>query len=674
MENNKVGQNLPQETPVSEGQVSPRKKIRIKRILLIILLVLLVLGVAAFAGFIYLRSSPQLQNISKDALMVTRVDLPMLIKKAGLIDLKKDSENEDLREILEELNMEALIDDPKSTGIFTLKPAYYFMEYDDRDSLLFQYLVLFIVDGKKLGKFLEGIMLPGNEEFDVETKGKNHTLDLQDASCVWNKSTLIVAISDTEDNDELTDRAAKLLEQPSSKSIKSNKFFRARDLAKHDFSIWVNTERLASITEKGFKDAKPRVKEMQKKRAAYYEQVAKYRAARERYYQQMRNYMYSDYYYYGYGYPQFNMEYPKMDYDPPRNVFEQVLLEFDEDSFISTDEIIGLVSEFRSSSYIVYADFKKGSIKVGIDSDFSPTQEKKYGKIMQTISGTAKLAKYLPKERQFATGVFQGSWDEAWKVFGKQVNRIIDEPQSKVDQYNMESGADNLERYTKHLKNLCEGNLMASVNIGAGKQKYPFISIAGHVKKNKGALDILKQLDRDKTYKKSGNAYKAKYGSSAFVVNDDVIVWTSNYEQYKKSEQGLESKSIRGLKSSPLGAVIDLAKLVTLAEDKMNLDRDTEDILEQLVDVRLETKMHKGLPAKIEAELRLKERKKNSLKVIWEIITDKTDIMENLDDIFYVIQPASKPVDDVVDERFEYEEEVVDTLAVADGDEHEYGY
>jgi|GEM_PF-1324469 len=630
MDNNEVEQSLTPETLVSEEQVPPKKKIRFGSILVIFLIVLVVLGAAAFAGYKYLRSSPQLQNISRDALMVARVDMPKLIKKAGLTELKKGSENEDLLEALEELNMEALIKDPKSTGIFTLKPAYYFMEYVDRDSLLLHCLVFPIADGVKFGKFLKGITLPRNEEFDVETKGKYQTLDLPNASFVWSKNTAVLVISPAENNEECTKRAVKLLDQPSSQSIKANKYFSSGNLAKHDLALWLNIDMLASIAEKGFKEAKPRIKEIQEKRADYYEKVSQYRAAQQRYYQQVQNYYASNYYYYDY--PQFNAQYPVMDFAQAQNIFERILLDNVPDSIMSTDDIIKLVSEFRGSSYLAYLDFSKGRIQFGVDSDYSPTQEKKYGKIMHKIGDTKKLAKYLPQERLFATGIFQGSWDEAWKVFGKQVNKLTEARRLPEDRNNPDNMKED-QLLSKNLKVFCEGNLMASLNVGTGNNKSPFVSIAGMIRKNKGIVEILKQLDKDKEFEKSGNVYKEISGLSAFVLNDDIIVWTSNYKQYKKSSLGLDSKSTRIIKSTPLGAFINLNELLELAADELDMDKDAEDILEQIAEARLLTKMHKGLPSSIQTVVSLKENKKNSLKVIWEMLNDKVKVFENLDDI-----------------------------------------
>lgn len=625
MEESELTPNAAPEETIPEA-LPPKKKRRIGRVLGVILVVLLVLAAAAYAGFTYLRSSPQLKHISQNALVVARIDVPMLIKKADIIEIRKGTANNDLRETLEELNMEALIDDPGSTGIFTVKPHYYCLDYDAKDEELLNYLVLPIADGAKLAKFLKGITLPGDEELDVETKGNKKVLEIDGASCVWNNNTLVVAIDQDADPNAATNRAVKLLDQPAAKSIKANKVFKKAKLAKHDISLWVNTDMVAGVAEKGFKEARTRVKEIAAKRKEYNQKMNDYYAARQNYYQNLRSYMYSEDYYYR-DYPDFNLQPPQMEYERAGNMFEEVLLSAETDSPFSADEIIATVAEFRGSSFLAYADFEKGSIRTGVDSNFSPAQVKKYGKIMARLGDMGKLAKYLPKDRLFASAVYQSDWNATWNVFGKQVNNmLIKRPYSEADK-------DELEKYTKHLKNLCDGSLLASMNLGAGKEKLPFVTIAGLARKNTGAQEMLKQLDKDGAYNKSGNAYKNQNGPDAFVLNEAVIVWTSDYSQYKKSAQGLGGKDLRGVKSSPLAAFVDLAQLVELADDSledMDLEDDWQDILEMLVDLRLTTTTKSGMPDVIEVELRLKDTRKNSLKVIWETLTDKVDIFEGM--------------------------------------------
>ncbi len=667
MEFEELGQETVAQPETIDAPVKSNKKTA--RIILIILFAFVALGLAGWGYYTYLRSSPHLAQVGKEALMVARIDIPMLFKKAGMTNRKEI--DEDLLDALKKMNMEELVENPRATGMITLKPAYYWIEWDKKDEAATQYLVMPLSNGEKLAKFLEKIDISDSDPLEVEKKGQKFHLDLEGVGCVWNQKTLVMAFSADywDDPGAMEKRAVKVLDQPKSASILKNKQFKQRDLSGHDLAVWVNTDQIATIAQEGFKQAKSRVEEIARKREEYDREWEEYNRAREEY-EALR--WANDPYYYGYGYegysdyPAFDMEEPQMDEDIwDTNYFEGLLMGIEGSDVISTDEIIAMVGEFRQSSLVYYLDFNKGEVVSGMDTNFSKAQLDKYGKIFSAKNGVGQLAKYLPQENLVGAVALNSNWNEFWKVFGKLITKAIEsqrhEPEEEypvfgestemdtfyeddiygeapdfyseeyddLDEYDEDESdaSEDIDKMIGYLKTVADGQLVVTMNLDSDNEE-PYFTVAALTRTNKGMEKIVKEFDDNGDYVKRGNAYASDWGEDAFLIEDNAVIYTSNYTEYKRSELGLKSKQTSKIKATPLGGFLDIA----FFNEEADLPRDIRDYVEMFKAVELVSKLKKGLPSSMEFKVLMADKSQNSLKTIWDMLAEEFDMFEMLND------------------------------------------
>jgi len=570
---------------------TPQKKKGVMKFIIIGLMVIIVLAAAAVGVFLYMRSSPQVRHISKEALIVAKVDLPRILLK---MDMKKGEVNEDLREILEELNMEDLLDDPASTGLITAKPSYFFIEYDTKEETPIYYLVAPIANGDKLAKFTKKITPMGKDELEVESKGGKYMMETDGAVWMWNKNSLIIAMSDTMSPDDIEKRVKKYLDQPKSASIANNKHYRSAMSTGHDISFWANLDGISDIAIKGFNDAKPNVEKL----------VAQRKEREERRREYYNNWDY--YYYYGY------FDYPESQIEYPQNMFESILLDATTDGVISPNEIIDQLKQFDNSSLLVYADFHKGRMVTGTKSYLSDEQLKRFHGILKDLASLKKLSAHVPKDGLIATAGLQMNYNKLWSITEKQIKELVDKQNN-----------DDLNSVLKHAKTLCDGSMLLSMNV-PGKNKEPYFCVVASTAKNKGMESLMKQLAKDGEVGRAGKNYVIGDVTIFFV--EDAMVLTSNYREYKKSEHGLDGKQLKRVDSKPLGFFFDVVALLDVAGK--NMDNTTEDILEAFESFTISTKASSGVPSELIISANMVDKKANSLKVMWNIVQNQDDFLD----------------------------------------------
>ena len=96
-----VSEEIPtseEETPAVLGG-KRKKKYALIPVLIILFIILVII-----AGYFYATNSPQIRHISKNALVVAKVDIPKLIKKSGA--MKKGEIDEEIISALEDYNLE----------------------------------------------------------------------------------------------------------------------------------------------------------------------------------------------------------------------------------------------------------------------------------------------------------------------------------------------------------------------------------------------------------------------------------------------------------------------------------------------------------------------------------------------------------------------------------------
>lgn len=596
-----------QEAPDNDDlpiQTPPKKKTA--KYLVIALLIVLVIAGLGIAVFSYLRSSPQVRHIGKDAIMVARFDMVKALGKSGFKDLKKEEPNEDLLKKLEEINAQALLKDPMSTGLFTLKPAYVFAEYDVKHNAMLGFLVLPIANAQKVHKFLKGIDY--GVDVDIKQKDNKYYFDfpkyMDNTGLAWNKSTLIVGTSiplgenqEEQKSDKINKKVFAYLDQKRSDSIAGNKMFK-KDLAKpHAFTCWMNGDLIANISEKGFKKAKDKVKE-------YREAQKQYRHALSNYY----DYMY-------YGYDDYYAHAPEFVGEELSSVFESVLYEAGYGTNNEIDNGIEMmldnVSQLKGSSVMAYCDFEKGKIKTGLKTNLSNEFIKRYKDIFANPTPSKNLAKYLPSDNLIGTMVFGINPDIAWKHFGDNIKKTL---KTQIDE------DEDLAKFIKLLPNSCDGVGLISVNIGTGKDKDPYVSFAVSTKTKSEIKEMIKMFSEKTSFNKKGNVYTHNYQKMGILIEEDAIIITSDYSQYKRSNLGIKASELKKGGETPFGMFLDIAKTLELAEDE--LPEKAADILAEFTSLSISSIVKNGMINEVSMDITLKDTKKNSLKTLIGMIPD----------------------------------------------------
>lgn len=608
------------EVQVEEVATPIKKKLSPRKIVFSLVILLVIIGIAGTGVYKFLRSSSQVKHISKDALMVAKIDLPKMLMKADMKELKGKKVNEDLQKFLEELNIEALLKAPKSTGLLTIKPSYMFVEYDKKLNDLMYFAVIPIANGTKVASFFKKVTPLDNSEIKIRTKDDKHIWDSAELAVVWNKSSLMVGYSAKANAEEMQRIVSKYLDQTKSSSIAANKEYKKSHRSSHDLSLWINLDGIAKVADQGFKDAKPKVEKM-------IEQMKQYDAA-------MQDFRANYIYYYSNGIYQPNL--PTL--DRPGNVFENILYEATNSSG-DADYLIKQIKQLDKSSAIVFADFEKGEFVSGVKAFVSPEQQKKLRGIESKLVAIKPLAKYIPKDGLVSTAAIQVNYDKAWSLSEDQIKKLL-----------KKTPPPELDKLLKQAKTLCDGSFIISMN-HPGKKKEPFFTIVASTKKNRGIEDILQQQVKEGNIRKEGKLYFQSDLSVFF--EGDVMVLTTDYREYKKSEYGLDGKSLKALDSKPLAMFFDMPALVDIAGDEM--ENEVEDLLNMIKSISVKSKLHNGIPDEISVEIQMTDAKKNSLKVLWDRLAEE-DIFAGLSSMI--------PRDRVEPELPEYDAPAVDTTMV----------
>ncbi|PKN78361.1 MAG: hypothetical protein CVU48_08555 [Candidatus Cloacimonetes bacterium HGW-Cloacimonetes-1] len=570
---------------IEKVEVSKKKR-RLSKSLIVSLFVVIGLSGILAGGFAFIRSSPQVRHISVNALAVAKIDLPRMLLKA---DMKKDmgQDNEELMSFLEDLNIESLVKDPKSTGLITAKPSYLFTEYDKKNEDIITYAVIPISNREKLASFFKKMTLPYNNDLQVKLKGDKYTIESNEFAVAWNSSSLIVGVATKLDIKDVQKLVNKYLDQTKSSSIASNKSFRKAHRKGHDVSLWLNLDAISNIAYTGFKDAKQSVATIREQRRSYGQAVNDY---------------YTNYYnnyYYGVPFPQ------PPTAAQPANLFENILLESHyDDSYV--DVALGQLKQLKDSSTLMYVDFNKGKIICGVKGETGSETRKKIKPIFSNAPGIDKLVEHIPKDGLIAATALNLNYDKLWTLSEAQIKKLI-----------AKNTDTDMNELVKYAGKFLDGSVIISVNI-PGQDKRAFYTAIASTKKNQGIESFVKKLTKDGVLQKQGKNYTS--GDMTIFFEDGVIVLTSDYREYKKSEKGLASYELKIINSKPSGSYLDIKSLLDVSSK--NMDRKVENALEAFSGITMQSKTSQGIPDELQVNVLLSDKKDNSLKVLFTTIAD----------------------------------------------------
>ena len=593
-----------EETPaVLEGK--RKKKSALIPVLIVLFIILVVI-----AGYYFATSSPQIRHISKNALVVAKINLPQLLNKTGA--MKKGDINEDLISALEEYNLEALVKDPRSTGLITTKPSYLFGEFDTKKNLPYIFMVMPIANAEKVYSFTKNIALPSGKDLSVSKKSNIYEIDLKGLSCMWTEKSMLIGITDPSNDNDLSKKVKTYLTQDKSACILANKDFRSSKLRGHDITLWANLDGMARIAQKGLKDAQGNV-----------ERIISQHKQREMY----RNYYYDSGLRYYYNYwdimDQFRV-------DDPENVFESVLLGLTYDAKIPMNTAIDLPTELYNTFLSFSADFDKGKLVSSVKFETTQEKQKKLESVINDAVNVKDLYPYVPTEGLIMLSSVKTNYPKLYALSEKRIDKLlksIDNPE--------------ISKLMKHLNKLADGSGIIAVNILDEKEP-PFITLVASVKNNKGVQDLLKEMNREGRLRKDGKYYY--FGNLAVFFEDNVMICTTNNNNYKKSNRGLEGTLARKMNKNPFNMTMNFTAIKDLTDELSDEEEDALDLLDKLNAI---VKTNGNTSNELKVELTFSDKKHNCLKQINEYLNDSDDFWKGItEEIMYSVRYLAEREDE----------------------------
>ena len=596
-----------------QSPVIKKGKSKVKKVIISVLLILIIC-LLAIVGYSYWSYNSQIKHISKNALAIAKLDFPSFAKKSGM--LKKGEVSEDMLGILEEYNLDALVKDPRSTGLVTAKPSFLFFEYDDKEDIPYVFMVMPIANEEKVSKFMQNIVLPRNKEFPIQKKSNIYKMEFNGVSAMWQGKTMIIGITDPDKDDNLSKKVKSFLIQEKSSSIATNKSFHHQLFKQHDVSLWVNLDNMARTTVKGFKEAEPVVQKLISQREEY---------------ERMNDYLYYMNYNYYWNYLS------NYDYSYPSNLFEKILFEAVYNNEIPLEIIKDIPTNFYNTYLTLYADFQKGMLKSDVKIEMSSDRRKKLKTIIKNSPNIKNIYPYVPIDGLVLTGSVQTNYPQAWNLFEKRIKKFA-----------KDNADSDLNMYLKHCNKLLDGSAVYSVNI-LNEGEPPFITLIASVKNNRGIEEILKELERNGEVYKVGKYYHID-GNATIFFEDYMLIATTNYNNYKKSERGLKGNLASMINKKPLSMTLDFAAMNNLLSD---LSHPVEDALDLLSNLDVKAVTNGGTPDELTLQLSFNDKKTNSLKQIKDYVTNYNDFWKDFSE--YLMYTVSGLIEETRDNN-EYSE------------------
>jgi len=616
-----------EQAPAVLGDTRKKKSVLIP--VLIILFIILVI----IAGYFYATYSPQIRHISKNALAVAKVDIPKLIKKSGA--MKKGEIDEEIISALEDYNLEALVKDPRSTGLITAKPSYLFGEFDTKENIPYIFLVMPIANAEKVYSFAKNIALPNGKELPVSKNSGIYEMEINGLSCMWAGKSMVMGMTDPDKDNDLSKKVKNYLTQDKSACITANKDFPSRGLRGHDITLWANLDGMAHIAQKGLKDAQGNVNRLISQRKRRDELI---------------DYYYENNLYHFYRYWEFM---DQIRVDNPENVFESVLLALVYDGKIPMDAVIDLPTNLYKTYFSFSADFDKGKLVSSVKFETTPERQKKLESVITDAVNVKDLYPYVPTEGLIMLSSVKTNYPKLYALSEKRIDKLtksITDPE--------------ISKFMKHLNKLADGSGIIAINILDEKED-PFITLVASVKNNKGVQDLLKDMGREGMLSKDGKYYYLD--DLIFFFEDNVMICTTNNNNYKKSNRGLEGTLAREMNKNPLNMTMDCAVLKDL---KHVFSDEEEDALEMFAKLNANVKTNSGTPNELKVELTFSDKKHNCLKQVKDYLSDIDNFWDEITkEIMYSVSYRAERDDTYPELNYEIPREVIEeTGPIADFD------
>ncbi|HQO18685.1 MAG TPA: hypothetical protein PLJ85_05855, partial [Candidatus Cloacimonas sp.] len=377
-------------------------------------------------------------------------------------------------------------------------------------------------------------------------------------------------------------------------------------------TLWANLDGMARIAQKGLKDAQGNV-----------ERLVSQRKQRK---------MYSDYYFntnlpYSYSYWEIMDHFPV---DDPKNVFESVLLGIAYESKIPMKTVIDLPTELYNTYLSFSADFDKGKMVSSVKFETTPERQKKLESIIADAVNVKDLYPYVPTEGLIMLSSVKTNYPKLYTLTEKRIDKLL----KSVD--NPE-----ISKLMKHLNKLADGSGIIAVNI-LDEKEAPFVTLIASVKDNKGIQELLKDMVREGYLRKEGKYYYLD--ELVIFFEDNVMICTTNHNNYKKSNRNLEGTLARQMNKNPFNMTMDFTALKDLTDD---LSDEEEDALDMLNKLNALVKTDGKTSNELKVELTFSDKKHNCLKQVKEYLSDNDDFWKDMtEEIMYTVSYMAEREDE----------------------------
>jgi len=170
----------------------------------------------------------------------------------------------------------------------------------------------------------------------------------------------------------------------------------------------------------------------------------------------------------------------------------------------------------------------------------------------------------------------------------------------------------------------------------------PFITLVASVKNNKGVQDLLKEMNREGRLRKDGKYYY--FGNLAVFFEDNVMICTTNHNNYKKSNRNLEGTLAREMNKNPFNMTMNFTAIKDLTDE---LSDEEEDALDMLNKLNALVKTDGKTSNELKVELTFSDKKHNCLKQIKEYLSDNDDFWKDMtEEIMYTVSYMAEREDE----------------------------
>lgn len=292
-----------------------------------------------------------------------------------------------------------------------------------------------------------------------------------------------------------------------------------------------------------------------------------------------------------------------------KNSIEKLFSAFEEYFYINKSTFFENLSKMNeNSSAMLYFNFLKGKLEVGLRTFMIKDDIEKYREVYKNYVNINNLKNFIPSKNLLALFGVQSNFTELINYY---VNNL-DGLKEIINRHDANEGLD-------LLKKLFDGTAIISIN-KYEKMNDIFITAVLSVENNQGIEDILKMMVEEGELHFNGKYYGVINNDELKIFKENnAIILTSNINYYKNSSKGISHSQISKVNTPNLGIFFDVISLINSIPEKEIVDIPIQ--IRTLFDnFQIKSKMNQGIPDEITFIINFQNKEDNSLEILLDTL------------------------------------------------------